>query len=90
MPYLSVLDNLYSKKSALSPCLKAKQSHVPLGFEMQSRKSDLPLPTLWPLPPFRRGSVRPMVRAYFGAKKIVLVEGPFTHRGILTFKEWVQ
>lgn len=32
MPYLSVLGNLYFKKSALSHYLRAKQSHIALGL----------------------------------------------------------
>jgi len=37
------------------------------------------------LTPFPRGSDKSMVRAYFGAKKMILVERPTTHRGTLSF-----
>jgi len=50
------------------------------------------LPTQFPnhfantlaLTPFPRGSDEPMVWAYFGAKKRILVERPNTHRGTLS------
>ena len=31
-----------------------------------------------------------MVRAYFGAKEITLIERPITHRGTLIEGEWVR